>query len=149
MRRRFLKGLLALLSFGGWGLTSSRTAGAGIMDPTTQDGDQPAISAAFELATLKARQAKGDHPYLEFFDNNTMSMGLYVLPAGSKDGQSPHDYDEVYVVSEGKAVLDVEGESFPASEGSVLFVKAHAKHHFHTIEEDLKVLVFFSKARPD
>ncbi len=119
------------------------------MDPTTtQDGDQAKIRAAFEMTTLMERQARGDRRYLEFFENNTMSMGLYVLPAGSKDEQSPHELDEVYVVAEGRAVLEVEGETFPATEGSVLFVKAKARHHFHTIETDLKVLVFFSKADP-
>ena len=31
--------------------------------------------------------------------------------------------------------------------GSVLFVKAHVEHRFHTIEEDLDILVFFSSAK--
>ena len=76
MRRRFLKGLVALLSVGGLSIASGRANGAGIMDPTpeTQDDDQSGISAAFTLATLMERQAKGARPYLKFFENNTLRI---------------------------------------------------------------------------
>ncbi len=113
----------------------------------TPDAADP-VSQAFALDTLKQKQAQENRRYLEFIDVSTLSMGLYALAAGSQDKQSPHAEDEVYIIAEGKAVLDVEGEHFPATKGSIFFVKARAKHHFHDIEEDLKALVLFSKKKP-
>lgn len=148
MRRGFLKSLLALLPLGWWTGTSrgsklTRTETIAM----TQDKADPS-SLAFELSDLIEKQANRTRPYLKFIDVSTMSMGLYSLPAGGVDRQTPHEEDEVYVISEGRAVLDVEGESFPAKPGTILFVKARKAHHFHSIEEDLKVLVFFSKKNP-
>lgn len=148
MRRGFLKSLLAILSLG-WLTGSSR--GSNLINTentaTTQDKADP-VWLAFELSDLIEKQSNRTRPYLKFIDVSTLSMGLYSLPAGGVDKQKPHKEDEIYVISEGRAVLDVEGESFPAKPGSIFFVKAHAKHHFHDFEEDLKVLVLFSRKKP-
>jgi len=117
-----------------------------MQDPVTDDRDT--VDASFELADLAARQAKGTRPYLPFFENRTLSMGLYVLKAGEKDLQTPHEQDEVYVVDKGKAVLRVEDRDHPVGPGSVVFVRARAAHHFHSIDDDLSVVVLFSKAMP-
>jgi hypothetical protein len=45
---------------------------------------------AFELAQLISQQKSSDKPYLEFLRVSDLSMGLYVLPAGGTDPQSPH-----------------------------------------------------------
>lgn len=152
MRRHFLRSLLALIPLVWLGSSGREVIGAANRDDTMPDQqakDNDKTVADWALGDLESRQAKSDRAYLEFFANPTMSMGLYVLPAGTKDTQTPHEHDEVYVVTKGKAVLTVEGRDFPAREGSILFVKAKAAHHFHSIEEDLKVLVFFSKANRD
>ena len=148
MRRSFLKSLFALLPLGWWTGTSR---GSKLIQTEniamTQDKADP-TSLAFELSGLIEKQSRRARPYLKFIDVSTLSMGLYALPAGGVDKQSPHEEDEIYVISEGRAVLDVEGENFPAKPGTILFVKARKAHHFHSIEEDLKVLVFFSKKNP-
>jgi hypothetical protein len=51
---------------------------------------------AFQLAQLLSQQASSDKLYLEFLRVPDLSMGLYVLPAGSVDPQSPHTEDEAY-----------------------------------------------------
>ncbi len=99
---------------------------------------------AFEMADLIREQAAGDGLYHEFFKIPSLSMGLYVLPAGSKDPQSPHDEDEVYYVVMGQAMIHVAGEDRPVREGSTVFVAAHDEHRFHSIAEDLTLLVFFA-----
>jgi len=117
-----------------------------MQDPDPDDRDK--VVASFDLTDLAARQMAGARSYLPFFENDTMSMGLYVLKAGGKDEQSPHKQDEVYVIDKGRAVLRVEDKDHPVRKGSVVFVRARAAHHFHSIEEDLSVLVFFSKSAP-
>ena len=73
-------------------------------------------------------------------------MGLYVLPAGGTDPQSPHTEDEVYYVVSGKAKITVAGESREVQAGSVVYVEKNVAHHFHSIEADLTLLVFFAPA---
>jgi mannose-6-phosphate isomerase-like protein (cupin superfamily) len=103
---------------------------------------------AYELAQLISQRADSNKAYLEFFNVPDLSMGLYVLPAGGKDPQSPHTEDEVYYVVSGKAkikVADAEGDR-PVLAGSIVYVAKNVEHRFHSIEEELTVIVFFAPA---
>jgi mannose-6-phosphate isomerase-like protein (cupin superfamily) len=82
--------------------------------------------------------------YLEFLRSAELSVGLYVLPTGAVDGQSPHTEDEVYVVMHGRASIRVGAEDRPVAPGSVVFVAAGVDHRFHDIAEDLVVFVVFA-----
>ena len=73
-----------------------------------------------------------------------MSMGVYQLLVGDTDIQSPHTEDEVYYVVEGKAKIKVADEERDVRTGSVIYVPKKMPHRFHSIEEDLIVLVFAS-----
>lgn len=119
-----------------------------LQDPKMPEPDRPSANAfrGFRIGELLAERERTARPYLPFLDVATMSCGVYVLSAGDIDRQSPHDQDEVYYVLSGKAKLKVEGEDHDCEPGSVLFVAAQAAHHFHSIEEELRLLVFFSKA---
>ncbi len=104
---------------------------------------------AFDLSDLQAVQSKSGKLYHEFLRVPDLSMGLYVLPAGSADPQNPHNEDEVYYVVGGRAMIQVAGEDRPVQTGSVVYVAAHDEHCFHSIEEDLHVLVFFAPAESE
>lgn len=101
---------------------------------------------AFNLHDLLAQAGQSDQRYLEFLRVPSLSMGLYTLPAGSQDLQTPHNQDEVYYVISGKAILRVDAQEQPALPGALLFVPAHAPHTFVNIEEELQLLVFFAPA---
>lgn len=101
---------------------------------------------AFELAQLIDRCADSDRPYLEFLKVPDLSVGLYVLPAGGTDPQSPHTEDEVYYVISGKARIKVAEEDHAVQAGSLVYVAKNVEHRFHSIEENLTVLVFFAPA---
>ena len=101
---------------------------------------------AFELAQLISQQKSSDKPYLEFLRVSDLSMGLYVLPAGGTDPQSPHKEDEVYYVVSGKAKIKVGEEDRDLEAGSIVYVAKKVEHRFHSIDEELKVLVFFAPA---
>jgi mannose-6-phosphate isomerase-like protein (cupin superfamily) len=73
-------------------------------------------------------------------------MGLYVLPAGGTDPQNPHSEDEVYYVVSGRGKIRVGDEDRPVQAGSVVYVAKTVEHRFHSIEEELRVLVFFAPA---
>lgn len=101
---------------------------------------------AFDLARLLEDQNALAKPYFEFLRKPSLSMGIYRLAEGASDLQSPHREDEVYVVLEGKARISVGEEDRPVEKGSIVFVERTVPHRFHSIEEDLRVLVFFAPA---
>lgn len=95
---------------------------------------------------LLNQQRQSGKRYLEFLNSGALSMGLYVLPAGSTDTQQPHTEDEVYYVTEGRGRFVQSGEDSPVGPGDIIYVPANVDHRFHSIIEDLKVLVFFAPA---
>jgi mannose-6-phosphate isomerase-like protein (cupin superfamily) len=101
---------------------------------------------AFELAQLISQRETSNKLYLEFLKVTDLSMGLYVLPAGGADPQSPHSEDEIYYVVSGRAQILVAEESHRVQAGSIVYVTKNVAHRFHSIEEDLTVLVFFAPA---
>lgn len=102
---------------------------------------------AFDLPDLLRAHAAAGALYHEFVRVPDLSVGLYVLPAGGTDPQQPHTEDEVYVVMSGSGQIHVAGEERAVRAGSVVFVKAGDVHRFHTITEDLQILVIFAPAR--
>ena len=101
---------------------------------------------AFELGQLKQQRSKIGKLYMEFLKVPDLSMGLYELPAGGTDPQSPHTEDEVYYVVQGRARIMVGDDDRAVQAGSIVYVARNIEHRFHSIEEDLSVLVFFAPA---
>jgi mannose-6-phosphate isomerase-like protein (cupin superfamily) len=101
---------------------------------------------AFEISQLINEQQQVGQAYLEFLRVPTLSLGLYSLPAGGVDPQKPHTEDEVYYVVEGRGFIRVGDEDRPVEPGTVVFVAANVEHRFHTMSEDMKILVFFAPA---
>lgn len=101
---------------------------------------------SFEVAKLSAERERSKKLYLEFLRTPDLSVGLYALRAGEKDPQHPHQQDEVYHVLRGKAKLRVGAQDLDVQPGSIVYVPKRAEHRFHSIVEDLQILVFFAPA---
>ena len=102
--------------------------------------------AAHELSDLIAQLDQSGQLYHEFLRAPSLSAGLYRLRAGAIDPQSPHTEDEVYYIISGRGEIRVGAEDRSVLAGSTVFVAANIEHRFHSIEEDLIVLVFFAPA---
>ena len=100
----------------------------------------------FKIDELAETVAGIEPRFHEFLRVPALSAAVYRLPIGSKDMQAPHLEDEIYVVIEGRARLQIGGKEQEVGKGSILFVRATAEHSFFDIEEDLTVLVFFGAA---
>ena len=100
----------------------------------------------FEIEELLKEYENDEQQYNEFLRVPAMSIGIYQLAAGSVDPQSPHDEDEVYYVLSGKAKITVGEKERRIGKGSIVYVAAREPHKFHSITEDLTVLVFFAPA---
>ncbi len=100
----------------------------------------------FETAQLIEEQERTRQDYLEFLRVPTLSAGLYSLPAGGVDMQQPHTEDEIYYVISGRAAFRAGDQECSVQAGSILYVKANVEHRFHSISEDLRILVLFAPA---
>ena len=110
----------------------------------------------FRLPELCEEHAAAGKRYLEFLRVSSLSTGLYILPAEGEDPQTPHEQDEIYYVVSGRARMKITREEGVAAgmtsedrlvtAGSVIFVEAGTQHRFHSIEEELVVLVVFGPA---
>jgi mannose-6-phosphate isomerase-like protein (cupin superfamily) len=103
----------------------------------------------FNVADAEKHRELSGKRYLEFLRVPAMSAGVYVLPAGAADPQSPHKEDEMYYVVRGRARMRAGSEDRAVSEGSVIFVAAGVEHRFYDIAEELMVLVFFAPAESE
>ena len=99
-----------------------------------------------DLGRLAAEHRSSSRRYLEALRSAALSVGLYRLPAGSEDEQRPHNEEEVYLVLEGRGRFTMGDEDVPATPGHLLSVQPRVEHRFHSIEEDLLLLVFFAPA---
>ena len=101
---------------------------------------------AFEIGALLHQQQTTGEAWQEFLRVDALSMGLYLLAAGSEDHQQPHSEDEVYYIVQGRGQIRVGSEDRPVQAGSIVYVAKTVEHRFHTIAEDLQILVFFAPA---
>jgi len=97
------------------------------------------------------KRIKGPIPYAEFLRVPTMSCGVYVLRPGEEDRQRPHHEDEIYYVVSGAARMKVTVAGRPQEDraiasGDVIFVAARDEHRFHSIIDELVLLVVFAPA---
>lgn len=102
-----------------------------------------------EIIAAAGRYAEPDSTgatYVEHLTRPDLSVGTYSLRVGAVDPQSPHNEDEVYVVTSGRGRFTGGGETVDVVAGSVLFVPAEEPHRFHDITDDLAVLVLFAPA---
>lgn len=109
---------------------------------------------SFEISNLQSEiERSGERPdgrgsprWAEFLRVPALSAGLYCLPAGGDDPQQPHTEDEIYYVIRGRARFRAGSEEREVAAGTVLFVPARVEHRFHSISDDLVLLVVFAPA---
>jgi mannose-6-phosphate isomerase-like protein (cupin superfamily) len=73
-----------------------------------------------------------------------LEVGVLVRMAPTPDPPVRHTADEVYVVLEGEATLEAEGERRRLEPGNAAFVAAGKEHHFVDYER-ISVLVVFTR----
>lgn len=102
------------------------------------------IKFNYPLEELLQAHKDGGELYHEFLRVPAMSAGLYILPADGTDPQQPHSEDEMYYVISGKGKFFYDGEDIEVGAGSTIYVPKQVEHRFHSIEEDLVIIVFFA-----
>ncbi len=100
----------------------------------------------FSRQELQRAHSGIDERYFEFLRRDSMSVGIYRLPADGEDRQQPHTEDEIYYVLSGRAKIRVGDEVNPVAPEDVVFVERNVDHTFFDIEEALELLVVFAPA---
>ena len=98
------------------------------------------------LSAINSRRKEAGAAYQEVLRSDSMSMGLYVLQADEEDKQTPHSEDEAYYVVSGRGRFTADGEDGEVGPGDILFVEKGVDHRFHSITDELRLLVFFAPA---
>jgi mannose-6-phosphate isomerase-like protein (cupin superfamily) len=106
-------------------------------------GSVPFQKAELDDVIAQARAAPDGYA-AEVLRSDLLSVGLYLVPAGGTDDQTPHAEDEVYYTVRGRGQLRVGVEDHPVEPGTLLFVPAAAVHFFHDISEELVLVVFWA-----
>jgi mannose-6-phosphate isomerase-like protein (cupin superfamily) len=93
----------------------------------------------FDVTGPKARLCAGDGGYEIVHESTRLQILVYALVAPEPDHRLLNAEDELYVVLEGRGMLDVDGEQLELREGRLVFVPAGSDHCF-TAYEHLTVL---------
>jgi len=89
----------------------------------------------FDAAAAVSRLRDAGGGYEVVHESPGLEIGVYVLVAPEPDRQSPHAFDEIYVV--------LDGEGRRVTKDEAVFVPAHADHRFSGYET-LSLLVVFN-----
>lgn len=95
----------------------------------------------YHTATLRPRER-----YQEVLRVPALSAGMYVLGVGETDPQRPHREDEIYYVTRGRGMIRVGTEDRAVEPGSIVYVPPRVEHRFHSVTEELRILVVFAPA---
>ena len=103
-------------------------------------GDPPWL--AFTMESLRAKRKPDENVWNRFLDVATMRFGLYMLPVklGGDDALT-HDVDEVNMVVKGRGKFKIGDDEIDVRPGSVVWVRRGVAHTFHSLSEDLEVLI--------
>lgn len=109
--------------------------------PSNEDNDPWTLS---NLEEVLERRSASSNVWEQFVTQSTLRFGMYMLPE-RLDGDSPltHTFDEINIVVNGSGVFRIEQEDIAIGSGSIMFVEAGLAHSFHSLEEDIDVLIFW------
>lgn len=98
----------------------------------------------YKITELAARRKASAADYLELFRQGSMSAGVYMLPKDAFDPQRPHSEDEMYYIISGHGHFKCGDEDVEVEPGQAIFVAKGVEHRFHTITEDMTIVVVFA-----
>jgi mannose-6-phosphate isomerase-like protein (cupin superfamily) len=98
----------------------------------------------FSIAHVRTRLESRGGGWEIVHESPNLEVGVLVRIAPTPDPPVRHTADEVYVVLEGEATLEAEGESRRLMPGGAAFVAAGKEHHFVDYDR-ISVLVLFTR----
>jgi cytidylate kinase len=97
-----------------------------------------------DLGGLAHAHRRSPRRYVEALRTGVLSAGLYRVARGSEGDRRSLGEEEVCLVLEGRGRFRMGDEDFAVEPGYLFAVPARVEHRFHSIAEDLLLLVFFA-----
>ncbi len=100
------------------------------------------------ITVEEAKQALKDQnslPYIILRERETLKVEYYAPKL--VDLQTPHDQDELYVITSGTGTYYCDGWRKPCAVGDILFVPAEVEHRFENFSADFACWVIFYGAK--
>ncbi len=99
----------------------------------------------FELSEILAEKDAQRNVWNQFLSVPSMRFGMYSLPlAAGGDQALTHDLDELNIVVNGRSAFQMGDETIAIEPGTIIYVPAGIPHHFHTLSEDIDVLILWN-----
>ena len=99
---------------------------------------------SFPIAHVRKRLEAQGGGWEVLHESSNLEVGVLVRIAPTPDPPVRHTADEVYVVLDGEATLEAEGERRRLEPGDAAFVAAGTEHHFVDYDR-ISVLVVFTR----
>ena len=92
------------------------------------------IGSRFRFHRSQGAALRRDGGYETVHESRRLQVYVYVLVAPEPDHERVNAHSKIYIVLEGRGMLDVDGERLALREGRAAFVPAHANHVFSAYE---------------
>jgi len=106
------------------------------------------LADASDIEAVTAHLCDAGGGYEIVYDSAWLQIGVYALFAPEPDHQRTNYNNALYIVVEGRGLLDVEGEQIELRERHAAFVPAGANYRFSAYEQ-LSVVLVSQKGRDD
>ncbi len=95
----------------------------------------------FSIEEAKSKLEKTTSPFVLMHQYGSMHLEYYAPKLIDK--QTPHQQDEIYVITSGNADFYRGKEKISCKKGDVIFVPSIMEHHFEDFSEDFATWVIF------
>ncbi len=99
------------------------------------------IPVHITLEKARAQLKTSPDEFIKLLEFSDLEIEFY-QPQGL-DKQTPHERDELYIISSGSGTFVLEDKEIPIQTHDVLFVKAHEDHRFINFTSDFSTWVIF------
>jgi mannose-6-phosphate isomerase-like protein (cupin superfamily) len=103
--------------------------------------------ATFTLEGVGRERLPGGNTWNAFIRRPSMVFGLYMLPKSvGGDSALTHRWDEINLITAGTGKFQVGSDIMEVRPGDIIYVRKGNPHFFHSLNEDLDILIFFEMA---
>jgi len=107
---------------------------------------QDTLSMSFTMEQIEKERIKDQNVWNPFLKRPSMTFGLYMLPKSvNGDSLLIHRWDEVNLITNGNGKFQVNDQIMDVKPGDIIYVQKGNGHFFHSIQQDLDILIFFEK----
>jgi len=108
-------------------------------------GDTSPASQVFTQERIEATRNPNSNVWNPFLNRPNVTFGLYMLPeARGGDGRLVHTFEELNIITRGSSKFRMDADEVDVQQHSIVFLQAGVGHFFHTLNDDIDILILWS-----